>query len=321
VYLSYFQLQREPFAINPDSDFLWLSAKHAAVLETLKAGLLTGAGAVLLTGDIGTGKTILLKRLSRLDEVAVIFVTIHDLSLSRLDFCNALAVDCGLNQRFDRREAFYECFRRALAERFSADQQVLIVIDEAQRMNSEVLQETVELAENVQAAGRKPLKVILVGPLDFHHALTNEENRGVLQKIKTHCRLDPLTEKETFQYVGHRLLAAGRTSKLFTDDALKEVHALSRGYPRLINILCDHALLYGYGASLQEINGSVVRECSRDLEMALDIEPQPDVGNMAPEIKSSATPLADAASRSNRPLIYLAVVGALVATAFFLLTR
>ena len=321
MYLSYFQLDREPFSVSPDPDFFWLSTKHTAALETLKASLLVREGTVLLTGDIGTGKTILLRHLAQLDDVVVIFVTIQDLSLSRLDFCNVLAVDCGLSRTFDRRDEFYDWFRQALAERFSADKQVLIVIDEAQRMNAQVLQEAVELAENVQVKGRKPLKVILVGPLDFDQSLKNEEYGDVLPKIKTHCRLEPLMEKETFQYVGHRLLAAGRKSKLFTDDALQAVHALSRGYPRLINILCDHALLCGYGANLQEINGSVVRECSRDLEMALDIEPQPDAGSLAPEIKSSGPPLADSSGRRKRSLIYLAVVGALIATAFFLMTR
>ena len=324
MYLTYYRLDKEPFNVGPDPDFLWLSAKHTAALETLKEGILIREGCVRLTGDIGTGKTILIKRLVRLDDVAAIFVTIHDSGLTRLDFCNILAFESGLKRSFERLEEFYPSFKHFLSEKFSAFKKVLVVIDEAQRLNAQILEETVELS-NLQVAGRKLLKVIFVGQLDFDQALTREENRGALQNIKTHCCLEPLTEEETRLYVAHRLQVAGRQTKLFTDDALQAVHALSRGYPRLINILSDHALLYGYSANLKEIDGQVVRECSQDLEMALDLVPELDTDRPTPSIEktieSPHQPLAAAAGRSWRPFIYLAAAVAVVGLAFFMMTR
>jgi len=324
VYKDHYRLSREPFSASPDPDFLWLNEKHAAAFESLKKGILEREGCVLLVGDIGTGKTTLIQRLARLGGVAAALVAIHETGMTRLDFCNTLAVEFGLKRRFERREDFYTEFKNVLLGKFSAYKKVLVVIDEAQRLNAQILEEAVELS-NLEVAGCKLLKVIFVGQLDFDQVLKREENHGVLQNIKTHYCLEPLTEEETRLYVAHRLQVAGRQTKLFTDDALQAVHALSRGYPRLINILCDHALLYGYSANLKEIDGQVVRECSQDLEMALGLVPELDTDRSVPSveeaIESPHQPLAAAAGRSWRPFIYLAAAVAVVGLAFFVMTH
>jgi type II secretory pathway predicted ATPase ExeA len=324
MYLSHFQLKTEPFSISPNPDFLWLSEKHAAAFETLKEGILNRDGCVLLTGDIGTGKTTLIKRLVKLDDVAAIFVTINDPDLNRLDFCNILAAEFGMNRRFDRRDEFYTGFKHFLLGAFSAYKKVLVIIDEAQRLNLEILQETVELS-NLQLAGRKLLKVFFVGQLEFNRFLMQEENRGVLQNITAHYYLEPLTEKETLCYVGHRLKVAGRERPLFTEDAVKEVHALSKGYPRLINIVCDHALLWGFSTNLDEINGRVVRECSRDLSVALDLDSGLDkdglVSSIEETIETRNQPPPAAAGRGWRQFLYLAAAVAVVGMAFYVLTH
>jgi type II secretory pathway predicted ATPase ExeA len=324
VYNEHFGLAKEPFSISPNPDFLWLSEKHAAAFETLKEGVLNRDGCALLTGDIGTGKTTLIKRLVKLEDVAAIFVTINDPDLNRLDFCNILAAEFGMSRRFDRREDFYMGFKHFLLGAFSAYKKVLVIIDEAQRLNREILQETVDLS-NLQLAGRKLLKVFFVGQLEFNRFLMQEENRGVLQNITAHYYLEPLTEKETRCYVDHRLQVAGRQRPLFTEDAVQEVYALSKGYPRLINIVCDHALLYGFGSGLNEIDGRVVRECSRDLAVALDLDSQPDkdglVSSIEETIEARNPPSPDAAGRSWRPFFYLAAAAAVVGLAFFAVTR
>lgn len=323
MYIEHFGLKTEPFSISPDPDFLWLGGKHAAAFETLKEAILRRDGCVLLAGDIGTGKTILIKRLARMEGVAAIFVTINDPRLTRLDFCNALATEFGMNRRFDCREDFYTNFKHVLIGRFSGYKKVLVVIDEAQRLNSEIIKETVELS-TLQLAGRKPLKVFFVGQLELNPLLKQEENPDVVKNIAARCDLLPLTEKETRRYVEHRLKVAGRDMPLFTEDAVKELHALSKGVPRLINIVCDHALLYGYGSSLNEIDGRVVRECSRDLTVALDLDVEPPKDAPAlltGETTETLNPAPVRPARSWRPVLYIAAAVAAVGLAFFAMSR
>lgn len=324
MYLSHFELKQEPFGSSPDPAFFWMSEKHARAFKTLKDGILERDGCVMLTGDIGTGKTLLIKRLVQMDDVAVVFVTADDPGLSRVDFCNALAAEFGLNRRFTRREDFYESFTDFLLAGFSAYRKVVVIIDEAHRLNPDILREAAALS-NLKTAGRKLLKIIFVGQLEFNQMLMAAEARDVLQHITTHCRLEPLTEDETRSYVEHRLKVAGRTTPLFSPDAIREIHALSRGYPRLINIVGDHALVYGYSFNLNAIDGRVVRDCSRDLTVALDLDdgsPADGQGSSMGETVEARSPEPiSSPRRSWRPFLYMAAAVAVAGLAFYVIMR
>ncbi|MGE5255773.1 MAG: ExeA family protein [Hyphomicrobiales bacterium] len=324
MYLSHFELKQEPFSSSPDPEFLWMGTKQAMTFKTLKEGILDRDGCVLLTGDIGTGKTILIKSLAQLDHVAAVFVTANDPSLNRLDFCNILAAEFGLNRRFDRRQDFYASFADFLLAGYSAYRKVLIIIDEAHQLNPDILREAVSLS-NLKTAGRKPLKIFFVGQPELSQMLSSAETRDVLENITAHCRLEPLTEDETRSYVDHRLKVAGRQRPLFSADAVKEIHTLSRGYPRLINIVGDHALVYGYSFNLDAIDGRVVRECSRDLSVALDLDDGPsEAGLTSSTDGTSETPIPQPTApprHSWRPFLYMAAAVALAGLAFLLIMR
>ncbi len=314
MYASRYGLAREPFSIQPDPSFLWLSDKHAAALATLKEGILERDGPVVVTGDIGTGKTTLIRHLVRLDEVAAIFVTIHDPDLSPLDFLHLLAVEFGIEERFEDRDEFYTRLRRFLLEAFSSYRKVLIIIDEAQRLNSALLHEAVHLAR-LELAGRRLLKVFFLGQLEFDRLLAREENRDLLAAVSAYYRIEPFTAEETRRYIAHRLAVAGRSAPLFTDEALGEVYRLTHGIPRLINILCGHALLYGLGGDCDTIGADTVRECTRDLTVALELEE----GGRSPTSEPSPVAQALASRREasperkggRRPLLF--ALGALAA--------
>jgi general secretion pathway protein A len=324
VYKDHYRLSREPFSASPDPDFLWLNEKHAAAFESLKKGILEREGCVLLVGDIGTGKTTLIQRLARLGGVAAALVAIHETGMTRLDFCNSLAVEFGLKRRFERREDFYTEFKNVLLGKFSAYKKVLVVIDEAQRLNPEIIGEALELA-GLELAGRNPLKIIFVGQPGISELLKQEAGRGGFKAIAARCDLNPFNLQETGRYIEHRLKVAGRGAPLFTEDAVKEVHALSKGYPRLINIVCDHALLYGFGSGLNEIDGRVVTECSRDLTVALDLDvaPQTDApafsGMETTGAPSPAAPVRP--GRSRRAFLYIAAAVAAAGLLLFAMTR
>jgi general secretion pathway protein A len=324
VYIEHFGLTKEPFSISPDPGFIWLSEKLAAAFETLKEGILNPDGCVLLTGDIGTGKTALVKRLAQLDGVAPVFMTVNDPRLTRLDLCRALAVELGMDRRFERREDFYANLKPLLLGRFSGSKKVLVVIDEAQRLNPQAVQEAVALS-TLELAGRKPLKVLFVGQLELNQVLKQTEDLGVPVNIAARCDLQPFTQEETQRYVAHRLKVAGREAPLFSEDAVREVQALSKGVPRLINIVCDHALLYGYGSGLSGIDGRVVKECSRDLTVALDLDPEPALaGPVASSEETVQSPDLTAAvppARGWRPFLYIAAAVAAAGLVFFVLTR
>ena len=164
----------------------------------------------------------------------------------------------------DSRAEFIARLKRVLQDSFAIFRKVLIVIEDAQQLNPTVLAEAAALCD-FESAGRKRLKTIFVAPLEFDEMLRREENRGVLAAITTRCRLEPLAEEETAHYIAHRLEKAGAGGQVFGADAVHEVFVLSKGVPRLINLVCDHALLYGYSSDLKVIDAGVVRDCRRDL--------------------------------------------------------
>lgn len=309
MYLHHFSLKKEPFSSSLDPEFLWLSEKHAKAVESLTAGILERDGCVLLTGDIGTGKTALAKRIVKLKDVAAIFITVSGPELKALDLYNILASELRLDRRFQSREEFLSEFKLFLLQAFASYNKLVIVLDEAQRLNPEILQETVVLS-SLAMAGRKFLKIFFVGQLEFDDMLNREENREVLKNIAARFCIEPLTAEETKSYIEHRLKMAGRIAPVFSADAVNAVHALSKGYPRLVNILCDHALLCSYSANLQTVDDAVVKDCSRDLSVALDLDDgfEQSESEPVPDEASDVLPgePAEPPARSWRALIYIA---------------
>jgi general secretion pathway protein A len=322
MYLSHYQLNKEPFSISPDPQFLWLSEKHQRAFETLKEGILERDGCVMLAGDIGTGKTTLIKRLVKLDDVAAIFVTINDPDLNALDFFNMLASEFQMGRQFAGKDEFIASFKHFLLNAFSSYKKVLIIIDEAQRLNPEILQEIVGLS-HLQMAGRKLLKVFFVGQLEFNAMLMRAENRDVLQDITAHYYLEPLSEQETKLYIVHRLKMAGARRQMFTSEAVKEIFSLSKGYPRLINVICDSALRNGYNAGLSRIDAKVIQQCRQDfpVESGPDegLEKENLVAGVEATIEARQHQIAEAAPQTYRGFIMLAAAIVIVGLVLWVL--
>jgi type II secretory pathway predicted ATPase ExeA len=196
MYLSHYHLEKEPFKNGPDPSFLWRGGKHGEAIAAFREGILGRDGCVLLTGDIGTGKTTLLRHFIEQENVAAILLSLPDADLNVLDFYGRLADEFEMGRGADSRAGFIARLQRLLQDSFAIYRKVLIVIEDAQQLNPAVLAEAAALCD-LKSAGRKRLKTIFVAPLEFDEILRREENRGVLAAITTHCRLEPLAEEET----------------------------------------------------------------------------------------------------------------------------
>jgi general secretion pathway protein A len=291
MYLNFYQLQQKPFQITTDPTFLWLGDKHKEALATLKYGILEDKGFLLLTGDVGTGKTALIKMLVRTIDVSAIVATIPDPGLEAIDFFNFLAEEFKMERRFTSKGDFLIEFKQFLLSADSSRQKVLLIIDEAQRLTIEML-EQVRLLSNIELESRKLINIFFVGQTEFNRTLLDERSKAVRQRITVSYHIEPLTEIETQLYMAHRLKVAGAKREVFTKDAMRRVYVFSQGYPRLINIICDHALLTGYASGVKSIDVNLIRECEKELRLP-EMRDTKDLGVRAP-----SSPLADEPSES-----------------------
>ncbi len=289
MYEAYYKLKAMPFQITTDPQFLWLGEKHSEALATLKYGIMENKGFLLLTGDVGTGKTALINRLIKMIDVAAIVAKIPDPGLSSLDFFNFLAVEFKMNKKFDSKGAFLIYLKNFLHKAYADHKKVLLIIDEAQRLNHELL-EQIRLLSNIELQNRKLINIFFVGQQEFNEMLREDRNRAVRQRITVSYHINPLTEAETRKYVEHRLKVAGATRQIFEQDAISEIFAFSGGYPRLINIICDHALLTGYASDLKTIDRKVILECERELQIPVDIDPDTGSGRKSVTAAPAKTP-------------------------------
>jgi len=298
MYQSFFELAAKPFQITSDPKFLWLGEKHSEALATLKYGILENKGFLLLTGDIGTGKTALIKQLIKMIDVAAIVATIPDPELEPLDFFNFLAEEFKMGRKFSGKGDFLIHLKQFLLKAESSQKKVLLIIDEAQRLNNELL-EQIRLLSNIELDNLKLINIFFVGQTEFNQTLLNDRNKAVRQRITVSYHIEPLDAAETEMYIRHRLKVAGAKREIFTPDAMRAVYQFSSGYPRLINIICDHAMLTGYADGQETIDVDKVRDCERELRIPISKEKvgQRPPGS-APLLKETATSTASAAGLS-----------------------
>ncbi len=270
MYESHYNLNAMPFQITTDPKFLWLGEKHSEALATLKYGILENKGFLLLTGDVGTGKTALINRLVKMIDVAAIVAKIPDPGLTSLEFFNFLSIEFKMNKKFGSKGEFLIHLKHFLHKAHFSQRRVLLIIDEAQRLNHDLL-EQIRLLSNIELQDRKLINIFFVGQSEFNEMLMEDKNRAVRQRITVSYHVDPLTESEARLYIKHRLKVAGATRDIFARDAIREIYKYSGGYPRLINIICDHAMLTGYSYDLKLIGKKVIKECERELQIPVDV--------------------------------------------------
>lgn len=266
MYLEHYGLKAKPFQISADPRFLWLGSKHKEALAILKYGIFDNRGFLLLSGDVGTGKTTLIHALIREIGADTIVASVPDPGLALMDFYRYIARVFKIKAPFDTKEQFLEVFEAFLIHNESKKKKVLLIIDEAQRLTSELLEE-IRLLSNIEKSYSKLLNIFFVGQNEFNDIILEQKNRPLRQRITINYNIDPLEQHEVMEYINFRLRVAGCNVPLFTGDAVREVFAFSEGYPRLINIICDHALLTGFVQGVARISGNIVSECAEELRI------------------------------------------------------
>ena len=266
MYLPYYGLNQPPFSISPDPNFLWLSPKHRQAFSAMKYGILEEKGFLALIGEVGTGKTLLIKNLVKEIGIPAIIVTIPDPDMEPLDFFAFLAEEIRMNKDFRAKGEFLIHFKQFLLEAYGADKKVLLIIDEAQRLNFELL-EQIRLLSNIEMTNKKLLNIFFIGQNEFDNMLNDERSKSTRQRIAVRYKLEPLDAGETAQYIEHRLKIAGASRQIFSADAIKEIYDISDGFPRIINIICDNALMVGYGYELETIDKQVISEYKKEMHL------------------------------------------------------
>jgi general secretion pathway protein A len=268
MYLDYYGLVRPPFEMTPDPGFLYLGEAHREGLATLVYGVRSRKGFLLLTGEVGTGKTTLLHALLfQLDQnTASAFV--FNPRLEPLDFFRILFEEYEIPGRCTSKAEYLIALNRFLIDRLQRDLPTLLIVDEAQNLSPELLEE-IRLLSNLETPTSKLIQIILVGQPELVDLLDRPELRQLRQRIVLRHHLRPFDERETAEYVEERLRLAGYTGKgLFEKSGLREVHRVSRGIPRLINVVCDGALLLGYSRDSATLDAAAIREVAGDLRLS-----------------------------------------------------
>jgi len=271
MYLSHYNLFKKPFQITTDPKFLWLGDKHKEALATLKYGVVDQKGFLLVTGDVGTGKTTLINALLENLENDTFVAFITNPALNLIDFFNFIAISFNIPKKFDNKVDFIVYFSRFLKEVYSENKNVLLIIDEAHNLSKDLL-ENIRLLSNIELPEQKLINIFFIGQNEINQTLASQECRALRQRIMLTYQIKPLSEIETFEYIKHRLKVAGTEKKLFNRRAIQKVYRFSNGYPRLINKICDHALLTGYVRDLKKIPPAIIEECSKELSLPGEIK-------------------------------------------------
>ncbi len=268
MYKKFFGLRENPFNINPDPRFLYPTRDTEEALACLTYGIQKRKGYILLTGEVGTGKTMLLQKLLgwlHRERAATAFI--FNSRLNTTQFLDFMMADFGIPCETLLKSQVLLRLNHWLLERYRAGETVVLIVDEAQNLSLQVLEE-IRLLTNLETNTQKLLQIVLSGQPELEQTLNRPELRQLRQRITLRCKLQPLTLEEAVGYINERLRIAGADSEpIFTQEAIQAAHSYGRGVPRLINLLCEHALVNAYVDQRRPVPAETVKQVAREFEL------------------------------------------------------
>ncbi len=275
MYQKFFDLSALPFGNTPDPRYLCMLPHTREALASLEYGIAARKGFIVLTGEVGTGKTTLLRRaLASLNGKRVFTSFLFNPRLDILEFLEFMMTDFGLVPATRTKSGMLLQLNQWLIQRFSQHDTCVVVIDEAHLLSPELLEE-IRLLTNLETDSEKLLQIVLSGQPELDALLRRPSLRQLRQRVALWCRTHALAEEETTAYIDTRLAIAGANYTIFSKEAIASVHRCSKGIPRLINLLCEHALLLGYAEQLQHISSAVIYAVAADLDLSTDLTRSP----------------------------------------------
>lgn len=267
MYLEYFGMQEHPFRLTPDSEFLFMSSAHARAKTYMDYSVWNREGFVVITGEIGCGKTTLIQKLlSELNDEDILVAKIFQTQLDDVEFLQAVLVEFGLNPFNAKKVELMDMLNTFLIENFHKDRQAILIVDEAHNLGTKALEE-IRMLSGLETNKQKILHVILVGQPQLNDMLDAPEMEQLTQRVRLRFHLKPLSESDTAEYIVHRLRVAGvQRQGLFETTATPLIYEYTGGVPRLINTLCDTALTCAYADNLQIVTKSVIGTAADELQ-------------------------------------------------------
>jgi general secretion pathway protein A len=268
MYNQFFGLRKEPFGMTPDPAFLFLSAAHREALAGLTYAILSRKGFVVLTGDAGTGKTTLLTRVvNSVPESRARFSVVLNPTLTPAEFLELVLLDFGIADVPTSKAQRLTILRQFLTEAYQQNRVPVLVVDEAHKLPPDVLEE-IRLLSNFELPDGKLLQIVLAGQTELGDLLNRQDLRQLKQRVAVRLAIHPLSAADVDHYIRHRWQRAeGREPHPFQPEAIRTIAQYSRGIPRLVNVLCDNALMLAYGEGIGAIGMTQIAEVARDLDM------------------------------------------------------
>jgi len=265
MYEAHFGLNEPPFNVTPDSRFVYMSRHHQAALSSMKYGIERRSGFIQVTGEIGAGKTTLSRMLLQQIGEKVHTSPVFNPKLSEMELLQVIVEDFGLKPVSKKRKGYFDALNRFLLEESSKGFNAVLIIDEAQLLSLRAL-EQVRLLSNLETASQKLLQIILMGQPELREVLDRRDLKQLKQRIAIRCHLPELNLDEVGHYIRHRLSVAGVSREIFVPEAIRRIHELSSGIPRVINILADRALLAAFAAGVQSVDAATIECAETDLQ-------------------------------------------------------
>jgi general secretion pathway protein A len=258
MYEAFYRLREKPFSILPDPDLIFWGEAHSTAFATLEFGVMNNAGFTVITGEIGSGKTTLIRHLLRKLDPNMTVGLLSNTRQGREELLRWIMMALGQPFEDGSYLSLYQKFQNFLIEEYANNRRTVLIIDEAQNLGAEALEE-LRMLSNINADKDQLLQVILVGQPQLKDLLQRPELAQFAQRVSSDFHLRPLRPEEVSQYIGYRLQSVGGDSRLFAPGACNLVSEASVGIPRTINVLCDTALVYGYSVGAQIITSDIVK--------------------------------------------------------------